>query len=209
MLQTQSIAHQYKGTQRFHFPDINCNAGETMLILGQSGVGKSTLLHILAGILQPKEGKVQINDTSLYNLSGSKRDKFRGKEIGLIFQKPHFVQSLNAFDNLILAQKMAGQSPTPQKIKALLAGLNLDQRIHAKVHQMSQGELQRLSIARALVNEPGLLLADEPTSALDDANCTEVIKLMQSHAQKVNAALIIVTHDKRLKDLFPKTIELK
>ena len=103
MLQTQSVAHQYKGTQRFQFPDINCNAGETMLILGQSGVGKSTLLHILAGILQPKEGKVQINETSLYNLSGSKRDKFRGNEIGLIFQKPHFVQALNAFDNLILA----------------------------------------------------------------------------------------------------------
>ena len=209
MLQTQSIAHQFKGTQRFQFPDINCNAGDTMLILGQSGVGKSTLLHILAGILQPKEGEVQINQTSIYNLSGSKRDKFRGKEIGLIFQKPHFVQSLNAFDNLVLAQKMAGQTPTPEKIKVLLQSLNLDHRSNAKVYQMSQGEQQRLSIARALVNMPGLILADEPTSALDDKNCEEVINLLQKHAKDVNAALIIVTHDKRLKDMFSNTIELK
>lgn len=208
MLKTESLSHQYSGTQRFQFPDINCKASETLLVLGQSGVGKSTLLHILAGILQPKNGHVYINDQSLYSLPGHQRDLFRGKNIGLIFQKSHFVSSLNAEENLMLAQKMAGQKVNKKATDKILEQLNIHNRTHAMTNEMSQGELQRLSIARALINQPQLILADEPTSSLDDKHCVEVINLLEEHSVAVNASLIVVTHDNRLKQMFDNRIEL-
>ena len=208
MLKTSSISHSYNGTQRFDFPDINCNPSDTTLILGESGVGKTTLLHILAGILSPSSGEVFLNDISLYNLSNRKRDQFRGQNIGLIFQKPHFVQSLNAEENLWIAQKMSGSKLNKALSDELLNNLNIDHRKNAMTSSMSQGELQRLSIARALINNPKLILADEPTSALDDKNCQEVIRLMEKQAEQVGAALVIVTHDTRLKSFFDHHIEL-
>lgn len=208
MLATSHLAHAYSSQQRFVFPDISCKSGQTLLILGSSGVGKTTLLHILAGILKPKEGNVNIDNTNLYNLSTRALDQYRGQHIGLIFQKPHFVQSVSARENLLLAQNMANKSPNLNKISQLLTALNIDHKGEAKTHRMSQGEQQRLSIARAMVNDPKLILADEPTSALDDKNCNEVVQLMRTQADAANAALVIVTHDQRLKDLFPDHIEL-
>jgi len=208
MLQTVSLFHQYKGTQRFDFPDINCNPSETILVLGKSGVGKTTLLHILAGILMPKGGEVHINNKSLYNLSGNQLDKFRGQNIGLVFQKPHFVQSISAEENLLLSQKVAGQPIDRKSVSNLFDKLNISGRKNAKAFQMSQGEQQRLSIARALINKPKVILADEPTSALDDDNCNNVISLLQQQAIDVNASLVIVTHDNRLKNIFSNYIEL-
>jgi len=209
MLKTIEISHQYSGSQRFEFPDIICNSAETLLVLGNSGVGKTTLLHILAGILKPLNGEVIINNTSLYQLSGNNLDKFRGQNIGLVFQKPHFVQSISAEENLLLTQKMAGHSPNRNETSALLDALDIAKRRKAKTHQMSQGEQQRLSIARALINKPKVILADEPTSALDDNNCEEALKLLSYHANEVNASLIVVTHDNRLKNLFSNQVKLK
>ena len=117
MLSTKELAHKYKGTTGFSFPDFHCNPAETLLVLGQSGVGKTTLLHILAGILKPAKGEVLINDTSLYKQSSNALDTFRGQNIGLVFQKPHFVNAISARENLILAQSMACllyTSPSPR-----------------------------------------------------------------------------------------------
>lgn len=208
MVRTSEISHSYKGTQKFIFPDILCEKGSTLLVLGQSGVGKTTLLHILGGILKPANGEVIINDQSVYKMSGNKLDKFRGQNIGIVFQKPHFVQSINAEENLFLTQKMAGQQIDRNKTNQLLSQLNLDHRAKALSYKMSQGEQQRLSIARAVINSPQLILADEPTSALDDNNCKEVVDLLEYQAKELKAALIIVTHDKRLKDFFNQHIEL-
>lgn len=208
MLSTDSIVHQYSGTQKFTFPDFQCNPAETILVLGQSGVGKTTLLHILAGILKPDQGNVFINEQSLYGLPGSKRDKYRGQNIGLVFQKPHFIASLTAEQNLQIAQKMAGQKQDSELINQLFTTLNLAPKKNSYTYNMSQGELQRLSIARALINNPKIILADEPTSALDDKNCDEVIQLLERHAKEVGAALIIVTHDNRLKKMFDNQVEL-
>ncbi|MBT8231016.1 MAG: ATP-binding cassette domain-containing protein [Saprospiraceae bacterium] len=208
MIKTSNIIHKFSDSVSFEFPDIICEQEKTLLVLGQSGVGKTTLLHILAGILKPTSGDVFIGNTPLYGLKGHKLDKFRGKNIGLVFQKPHFVQSVTAEENLFLAQKMAGQ-PLDKKLSAeLLDALNLNHRKTAKTYEMSQGEQQRLSIARALINKPRLILADEPTSALDDKNCEEVIKLLEQHSENVKAALVVVTHDNRLKDFFSNNIEL-
>lgn len=208
MLQTSGIAHQYKGSQRFDFPDIKCSKQETLLILGKSGVGKSTLLHILAGILKPQNGNVLIGDTSIYKLNGNALDKFRGQNVGLIFQKPHFVQSISAIENLLLTQKMAGENIDQAKAKTLLDKLNIGKQMHSKTFKMSQGEQQRLSIARALINSPKIILADEPTSALDDTNCKVVVELLEQQAKEANASLILVTHDNRLKSIFSNYIEL-
>lgn len=208
MLKTSEISHSYKGSQSFNFPDIYCPARETLLILGQSGVGKTTLLHILGGILPPKKGSVSINDTSIYDLPGNKRDKFRGKQIGIVFQKPYFVQSLNATENLMLAQKMAGLTPDKSWIKELLDNLRLSHRAASMTFTMSQGEQQRLSIARAVINKPSLILADEPSSALDDINCKQLIELLDKQALELNASLVIVTHDNRLKQYHSNQIEL-
>ncbi len=208
MLETSQISHNYKGTQIFNFPDIICQQESTLLILGHSGVGKTTLLHILGGILQPSKGKISINNTSLYEMAGNKLDDFRGKNIGIVFQKPHFVQSISAQENLMLAQKMAGNSIDKQHINDLLKKMNLENRANFKTYTMSQGEQQRLSIARAIINGPKLILADEPTSALDDKNCDEVIKLLEYQSKSLKAALIIVTHDNRLKKYFKEHIEL-
>lgn len=208
MLRTHHLSHQYSVDQRFTFPDIVCQANETLLVLGNSGVGKTTLLHILAGILQPKNGEVIIGDSNLYKMKGNKLDRFRGQNIGLIFQKPHFVQSISAEQNLLLSQRMAGKSIDKSQVKSILEKLNIYNRKSAKNYQMSQGEQQRLSIARALINKPKVILADEPTSALDDHNCKSVVELLQEQSLAVGASLIIVTHDNRLKDIFHNCIEL-
>ncbi len=208
MLQTDNLQFSYTGTNTISFPDINCQKGEQWLLLGQSGSGKTTLLHLLGGLLSPTEGMVQVGDTILKKLSTAELDKFRGKHIGIIFQKAHFVRALSVEENLKLAQQLAGLSINTARIKELLDRLNVGHKLHAKTNELSQGEQQRVAIARALVNQPTIILADEPTSALDDTNCEEVIQLLEEQAAAVNATLLVVTHDGRLKERFEKQILL-
>ena len=160
------------------------------------------------GEIQSEKGKVTIGDTSLGSLSKSSLDQFRGRNVGIIFQVPHFVRSLTVRENLELAQKLAGLPIDVERIKQLLERLAIGHKLNAKTTALSQGEQQRVAIARALVNRPKVILADEPTSALDDGNTDEVIRLLEETASEVNATLLVVTHDKRLKDNFEKQIEL-
>ena len=208
MLSTKNLSHSYNKEHKFSFPDLDCGKDETLLILGNSGVGKTTLLHILAGILKPNSGIVTIGNSELYKMNCNKLDRFRGQNIGLVFQKPHFVSSITAEQNLLLSQKIAGRPVDRAKVKSILEKLNIYRRRTAKNYQMSQGEQQRLSIARALINGPKVILADEPTSALDDNNCDAVVQLLQEQSKAVGASLIIVTHDGRLKQAFDNYIEL-
>lgn len=190
------------------FPDIKCARGEHWLLLGQSGCGKTTLLHLLAGLRSPSTGSVMIGDTNISTLRPSKQDKFRGRNVGIVFQEPHFVRALNVEDNLALTQSLSGNSVDHDKIKSLLKRLNLAHKIHAYPRALSQGEKQRVAIARALINDPVVILADEPTSALDDNNTNEVINLLEEQAKAANATLLVVTHDTRLKAKFPNQITL-
>jgi putative ABC transport system ATP-binding protein len=208
MLQTKDLSFQYNKANPLQFPNIACERGEKWLILGQSGCGKTTLLHLLGGLLAPKSGSVFVNETELNRLPPSVADRFRGKNIGIVFQKSHFVQSLTVEENLLLAQQLAGEMPNKKTVKTILEKLNLGHKRHAKPSALSQGEQQRVAIARALVNSPSVILADEPTSALDDHNTAEVIKLLEMQANEANATLIIVTHDGRLKDYFKNQILL-
>ena len=208
MLKTSELTHIYDRENSFAFPDIQCNEGEKWLLLGQSGSGKTTLLHILGGLLKPETGDVVVGSTAINKLSNAELDKFRGKHIGIIFQRPHFIRALTVGENLLLAQKLAGVTQNKTRIETLLNRLNIGNKINSKPHNLSQGEQQRVSIARALVNGPDLILADEPTSALDDKNTHEVIKLLENQAEEENATLLIVTHDGRLKEYFKKQILL-
>jgi len=207
MIETKNLAFSYPGLP-FHFPDISCKKGEVLLVTGSSGKGKTTLLHLLGGLQQPSSGTISINGTNITALSTMKLDQFRGAQIGIIFQQPHFVASLNILQNLELASSLANKKIDTVKAKQLLAQLAISDQAFKKPSKLSQGQLQRASIARALMNQPSLLLADEPTSSLDDANCEAVASLLAEQAAKNNAALIIVTHDQRLKQLFHHSIEL-
>lgn len=208
MLSTKDITFKYKNGTAIAFPDINLENASHALLLGKSGCGKTTLLHLLGGLLKPQEGSIQINDTSLNQLSGTALDKFRGQEIGIIFQSPHFIDSLSVKENLYLAQTLAGEKKDLQKIKDLLCELDISEKLNAKTKELSQGQKQRVSIARALINSPQLILADEPTSALDDDNCNSVINLLIEQANKSKATLLVVTHDNRLSNAFKTKISL-
>lgn len=208
MIKTQNLSYQYDTGSPISFPDINCESGEMMLVLGQSGVGKTTLLHLLSGLIRPKEGSVTISDQDLSKLSNKKLDHFRGQHIGVIFQKFHFIKSLTVLENLTIAQKLAGRTIDEGRCKDLLQNLQIAHKVNSKINELSQGETQRVAIARALVNNPAVILADEPTSALDDKNCQAVLDLLSTQAKQSDAALVIVTHDTRLKELVDHKITI-
>lgn len=200
MISTSNIKYKYPGGTEIVFPDITCAGNDILLILGTSGVGKTTLLHLLGGILSTQQGKVSIGSTELSSLSGAEADLFRGQNIGIVFQQNHFVDSLTVIENVILAQSLAGKKSNRSAAKSLLERLNIGHKADKSIRDLSQGEKQRVAIARALINQPKVILADEPTSALDDINCDEVLKLLQEQAKEVGSALVVVTHDTRLKD---------
>jgi putative ABC transport system ATP-binding protein len=208
MVKINGLTYNYSSEIQLKFPDFSLSKGEQALILGQSGCGKTTLLHLLSGLLKPNSGDVNIDNEDISKMYGAALDNFRGANIGIVFQTAHFIEALTVKENLTLTQTLAGKSKDIDKIKKLLADLGVESKLNAKLNALSVGEKQRVSIARALVNSPALILADEPTSALDDKNCEAVLKLVREQAKKHNSTLLIVTHDNRLKDQFDKRVEL-
>ena len=208
MVKINGLTYNFSSEIQLKFPDFSLSKGEQALILGQSGCGKTTLLHLLSGLLKPNSGDVNVENENISKMSGATLDNFRGANIGIVFQTPHFIEALTVKENLTLTQTLAGKSKDVDKVKTLLVDLGVESKLNAKLNALSVGEKQRVSIARALVNSPALILADEPTSALDDKNCDAVLKLVREQAKKHNSTLLIVTHDNRLKDQFDKRIEL-
>lgn len=208
MLNTKDLRFAYNAVTGFQFPDLYCPAGDTLLITGASGKGKTTLLHLLAGLLQPSAGSIQIGLTDITTLGEKQRDRFRGKHIGIVFQQAHFVHSLSVQENILLSTWFSGNKEYAHRLPDLMQLLNLDDQAQKKPSRISQGQLQRASIARAVLPHPSVILADEPTSSLDDDHCHSVAALLQNQAVRTQAALVIVTHDQRLKNIFKRTIAL-
>lgn len=208
MILIDDLNFGYADHQVLSIPHMEIAESGHLLILGKSGSGKTTLLHILGGLLSPKQGKVMIGETDLYKLSAAQRDRYRGQNIGLVFQKAHLISALSVKDNLILAQYLSGTAQDKGRVMEVLKELNLGDKANKKVRQLSQGEQQRVTIARALLNRPRVILADEPTASLDDDNAKIVIDMLKSQAAKYQAALIIATHDQRVKDEFELQLNL-
>jgi ABC-type lipoprotein export system ATPase subunit len=202
MIEIKNLSYQYSDKKTIVFPDFACKKGEQMLVIGQSGCGKTTLLQLIGGILQVQKGEICINNTFVHTLKNSELDKFRGKNIGFILQQHYFLAALNVEENLLLAQNLAGVKEDKKAIHLFLERLNIANKAKEKPNKLSQGEQQRVAVARSLIHQPKLILADEPTSALDDNNCKQVMTLLQEQAKINDTTLLIVTHDTRLKENF-------
>lgn len=208
MIQIEGLSFGYSDHKILSIPQLEVKDDEHLMILGKSGSGKTTMLHILGGLLAPNEGKVIIGQSDIYGLSSAQRDKYRGQNIGLIFQKPHLISSLSVQDNLLLAQYLSGTAQDKGRVKEVLAELDLSEKRNSKVKELSQGQQQRVTIARAVINRPRVILADEPTASLDDDNAIRVIRMLKEKAESYQAALVIATHDQRVKEEFDVQLNL-
>jgi len=208
MIKTRNVTFSYSDTQKFRFPDIFCPDGQTLLITGNSGTGKTTLLHLLGGLLRAKEGEILINEEDIRRFKASELDHFRGKSIGMVLQKSFFIESLSVLENVMLASWIGTKKKEKNRAVMILDNLGLSTHAGKLPSQLSIGQQQRVNIARALINNPSVILADEPTSSLDDENALIVARLLSELAEEYGSSLIIVTHDQRLKQVFNNQISL-
>lgn len=204
---TRDIGFSYSGLA-FNFPNISLARGQSAALVGPSGSGKTTLLHLIAGLLTPQSGSIEIAGQNISTLSQAQRDQFRGQHMGIVLQRPHLMSALNVSQNLQLAQKLAGGTPSAQQAEQLLAELDMADKLNSKPDELSVGQAQRVAIARAVIHQPSLILADEPTSSLDDANAERVLHTLKNQAAKCNAALLVITHDARVRDQLDSCIDM-
>ena len=206
MLQTKNLHINYS-EKSISFPNIDLKSSDQLLIIGRSGSGKTSFLNVLGGLQTPSKGSVKIDNIDLYALSQRELDQFRGTNIGFVVQRPHFISSLDVISNLKFSQYLV-KNEDEKLIFSLLDKVGLLDRKKARIFELSEGEKQRISIVRSVVNSPKLILADEPTSALDDESCENILELIRSFSLENKSKLIIVTHDQRLKNKFEDKLDL-
>ena len=187
-------------------------SGQAMLLRGVSGSGKTTLFNVISGLLQPTSGDVFFDDQSLYALKAAERDRFRAQSIGYIFQTHHLLAPLTAIENIVMPMAFAEKFPRKlwrSRAQALLAAVGLPDFGAYRPAQLSTGQRLRVAVARALANDPPLLLADEPTAALDPEAAIAVTELIRAKSQENNAILIVSSHDPALNDQFSMIAHLQ
>jgi predicted ABC-type transport system involved in lysophospholipase L1 biosynthesis ATPase subunit len=177
--------------------NFSVQRGEVVSVVGASGAGKSTLLHLLGGLDEPTKGSVTLDGTELFELSRASRARLRSQRIGFVFQAYHLLNEMNALENVSLAGRLAGQSAVTatRKARECLQAVGLGGRLAHRPAQLSGGEQQRVAVARALINDPELLLADEPTGNLDSHTGETIIQLLLNLQKQRGMTLVIVTHD--------------
>jgi predicted ABC-type transport system involved in lysophospholipase L1 biosynthesis ATPase subunit len=179
---------------------VEIGRGERVALLGKSGSGKSTLLNLLGGLDRPSSGSVEVDGRDLAKLTSSGLARHRLTTVGMIFQSFNLIASRTALQNVELPMVFAGRPPGQRRALArrALVAVGLEQRLNHRPAELSGGELQRTAIARALVNEPQVLLADEPTGNLDSATANDIVELVLAHVRATATTLIMVTHDEEL-----------
>ncbi len=172
--------------------------GEFVAIVGASGSGKSTLLHLIGGVDKPTSGKVFIDNTDIYSLNRDKLAIFRRRQLGLIYQFYNLIPILNVTENITLPTLLDNVKVSVNKLEEILNTLGLNTRVNHLPSELSGGEQQRVSIGRAMINNPAIILADEPTGNLDSKNSEEIVSLLKLSNQKYNQTIIMITHDKKI-----------
>lgn len=211
MLKATGIKKAYGSLPILKGVDFEVAKGEIVSIIGASGAGKSTLLHILGSLDQPDEGTVELKGTVVNKLSGELLSVFRNQNIGFIFQFHHLLPEFTALENICIPAFIAKKSKKESEKKAyeLLTLLGLTERAHHKPNQLSGGEQQRIAVARALVNEPAIILADEPSGNLDSANANALHQLFINLRDNFNQTFVIVTHNEDLAKISDRVVTMK
>ncbi len=189
-------------------PQWSVDAGEQVVVVGASGCGKTTLLHIIAGILRPTSGHVLIDGWDTPILSEAERDQFRARRIGYVFQTFNLLQGFTALENVMLGMTFAGDRTDKNRAKDLLKKVGLGHRLNHRPAHLSVGEQQRVSVARALANKPKLVLADEPTANVDVGNQQQVIDMLRNTCEEEGVSLILVTHAPQVAQQFSRVDKL-
>ena len=183
------------GRQRIvDVPALHLDAGAQLALAGTSGSGKTTFLNLIAGILQPEAGTILFNGVRVSDYSESQRDGFRAQNIGFIFQTFNLLQGYTCLENVLLGM-LFGRGASRVRAVSLLERVGLGDRLHHRPHQLSTGQQQRVAVARALANQPKLVLADEPTGNLDAKNALAALALIRESCRESGAALLLVSHD--------------
>lgn len=196
---------------RLHVPKLEIAAGQTLALAGPSGAGKSTLVRLLTGLLTPTSGQVRLGDSQVDALSLEQRRAFRLRHVGLVFQDFALLDYLTVIENILLPHQFKGgaDAEVRSRAQALAEHLQISQYLEKRVSRLSQGERQRVAVARALVHEPRFIFADEPTASLDPSRGRIVVDLMIEDARKRGACLVMVTHDPNLLPMFDQTVRME
>lgn len=211
LLRATHISKKYGDFQVLKDVSLELNRGEIVSIVGSSGAGKSTLLHILGTLDRPDTGTLELQDTPLHELRGSKLAAFRNRHMGFVFQFHHLLPEFTALENICIPAWIAG---TPKKVAAekasiLLEKLGLAGRGHHRPTELSGGEQQRVAVARALINQPSLVLADEPTGNLDSHHARELHELFLQLRDDLGNSFLIVTHNQELAGMSDRILQMK
>ncbi len=211
MLQAKGIHKAYGALPILKGVDITVEKGEIVSIVGASGAGKSTLLHIIGTLDKPDQGSVFINGVDIHKLNAKKLSAFRNEHIGFVFQFHHLLPEFTALENVCIPAFIHGQgrAEAEKKAKELLELLGVSHRIGHKPAEMSGGEQQRVSVARALMNDPAVILADEPSGNLDSENAAALHQLFFDLRNKFQQTFIIVTHNEELARISDRTIHMR
>ncbi len=213
LLQAEKIEFSYpRSPYRLCIEEFTCDPGQTVAIVGPSGCGKTTFLNLIAGILQPSEGRIRIDGVELNSLGSVRAAAFRLSRMGLIFQEFELVEHLSVADNILLPLHLGlrnDRASIESDAKQLAAEMGIENYWKVLPASLSHGERQRAAICRALSTSPALILADEPTGNLDSSNKHRTIRLMIDSARKNQQALVVATHDVELLDSFDRVIQFE
>lgn len=211
MIKAEAIFKSYGKLPVLKGVSLHINKGELISIVGASGAGKTTLLHILGTLDRMDQGALEMNGTQISRLSEKKLAAFRNKNIGFVFQFHHLLPEFTALENVCIPGFIAGTSKTKVETRAqeLLSFLGLTERFHHKPSELSGGEQQRVAVARALINNPAVILADEPSGNLDSATAKDLHQLFFKLRQEFHQTFVIVTHNEELANMADRKLIMK
>jgi len=214
MLQLENVKKSFlepDGTRLriLDIPAFHVAAGEQIVLAGRSGCGKTTLLHVIAGISRPDSGVVMVDGWDITLMAEAECDRFRAGRLGYVFQTFNLLAAFSALENVLLGMTFARGRADPGRARQLLDRVGLAHRVSHKPGKLSVGEQQRVAVARALANRPKLLLADEPTANIDSGHQQQVIDLLRETCEEEEVALVLVTHTSEVAEQFERVEQLE